>query len=242
MLFIHRSTLRLLLMVLVMSGCASFEPALRYADLAKPRQPTVKETQEGLDVSIEEFATKNKSQQAFDADIAPYGILALLLKVENGGTQTYRVEEHGVSAYLGGESLPSLVGEKAAAQGANSEYVGKALGWTLAAGPFAIFLWPATIGGSAAHTASVNRRIEQHFESMRFTDSLLKPNQNAVGFFYFKLPSGVKKLENLRVEVTPTEEQTGKELSYKFSLPTLDLSGAVAAPPPKTGGESQPVS
>ena len=174
--------------------------------------------------------------------VAPYGILALLLKVENGGTQTYRVEERGVSAYLSGESLPSLVGEKAAAQGANSEYVGKALGWTLAAGPFAIFLWPATIGGSAAHTASVNRRIEQHFESMRFTDSLLKPNQNAVGFFYFKLPSGVKKLENLRVEVTPTEEQTGKELSYKFSLPTLDLSGAVAAPPPKTGGEGQPVS
>ena len=116
------------------------------------------------------------------------------------------------------------------------------MGWTLAAGPFAILLWPATIGGSAAHTASVNRRIEQHFESMRFTDSSLKPNQNAVGFFYFKLPSGVKKLENLRVEVTPTEEQTGKELSYKFSLPTLDLSGAVAAPPPKTGAESQPVS
>ena len=75
---------------------------------------------------LEEFATKSKSQQAFDADIAPYGILALLLKVENGGTQTYRVEERGVSAYLGAESLPSLVGEKAAAQGANSEYVGKA--------------------------------------------------------------------------------------------------------------------
>jgi hypothetical protein len=210
--------------------------------LTKPRQPTVKETQEGLEVSVEEFASKVKSQQAFDADIAPAGILALLLRVDNGGTQTYRVQERSVSAYLGGESLPSLVGEKAAAEGANSEYVGKALGWTALAGPFAIFLWPATISGSAAHTASVNRRIEQHFESMRFTDSLLKPNQNAVGFFYFKLPSGVKKLENLRVEVIPSEEQTGKELSYKFSLPALDLSGAVAASPPKTGGENQPVS
>src|SRR5215467_2330630 len=63
-------------------GCASFEPAMRYQDLMRPRQPTVKETQEGLELSIEEFASKNKSQQAFDADIAPYGILALLLKAE----------------------------------------------------------------------------------------------------------------------------------------------------------------
>ena len=210
--------------------------------MTKPRQPTVKETQDGLEVSVEEFASKTKSQQAFDADIALAGILALLVRVENGGTQNYRVQETAVSAYLGTEALPPLAGEKAAAQGANSEYVGKALGWTALAGPFAIFLWPATIAGSASHTASVNRRIEQHFESMRFNDSVLKPNQSAAGFLYFKLPSGAKKLENLRVEVTPSEEQTGKQLSYKFSLPTLDLSGAVPAPPPKTSGESQPVS
>ncbi|HTN73442.1 MAG TPA: hypothetical protein VMO00_20335 [Methylomirabilota bacterium] len=206
----------------------------------KPRAPTVKETQEGVEVSIEEFASKNKSQQAFDADIALAGILALLIRVENGGTETYRVQERAVSAYLGTEALPSMTGEAAAAQGANSEYVGKALGWTLAAGPFAIFLWPATIGGSASHTAAVNRRIEQHFESMRFTDSLLKPNQMAAGFFYFKLPSAVTKLENLRVEVTPSQEQTGKQLSFKFTLPTIDLSGAVAAPAANTSSEGRP--
>ncbi len=229
-------------MVIVISGCASFEPALHYSDLMKPREPTVKETQEGLEVSVEEFASKNKSELAFDADVAPYGILALLLRVENGGTQTYRVREAAVSVYLGVDSLPSISGEKAAAQGANSEYVGKALGWTLATGPFAILLWPATIGGSAAHTAAVNRRIEQHFESLRFTDSLLKPNQIATGFLYFKLPSGIKKLENLRVEVTPAEEQTGEPLSYKFSLPILDLSGAVATPRTNVSSESQPAS
>ena len=240
MLFIRPSILRQLLLVLAISGCASFEPALRYADLAKPREPTVKEKQEGLEVSIEEFASQNKSKQAFDADIALAGVLALLIRVDNGGTETYRVQERMISAFLGNESLPSLTGESAAAQGANSEYVGKALGWTLATGPFAIFLWPATIGGSASHTAAVNRRIEQHFESMRFTDSLLKPNQMATGFFYFKLPSGVTKLENLRVEVTPTEEQTGKQLAFKFVLPTLDVSGAAAASSASTSREGQP--
>ena len=111
-----------------------------------------------------------------------------------------------VSAYIGNDLLGSLGGETAASQSANSEYAGKALGWTVATGPFAILLWPVTIGASAAHTAAVNRRIEQHFESLRFNDALLKPNQTAAGFVYFKLPSGVKKLEKLRVEVTPSQK------------------------------------
>ena len=76
----------------------------------------------------------------------------------------------------------------AAKEAGNREYAGKALGLTVLTGPFAIFLWPATIGGSAAHTASVNRRIEQHFENLAFTDTRLKPNQTAAGFVYFKLP------------------------------------------------------
>jgi hypothetical protein len=225
---------------LLFIGCASFEPGLQYQDLMRPRQPTVKETQQGLELSIEEFASKNKSQQAFDADVARYGILALLFKAENGGTKTYGIQERTISVYLGDESLPLISGEKAASQGANSEYVGKAVGWTLLTGPFAMFLWPATIAGSAAHTSAVNRRIEQHFESMRFNDAVLKPNQSAAGFLYFKLPAGVDKLEKLRVEATPSEEGTGDRLSYKLILPTLDLSGAVVAPPASQSSVGEP--
>lgn len=211
------------------AGCASFEPGLRYQDLARPRQPTVKDMKEGLEISLEEFASVNKSRQAFDADVAPNGILPILLKLENNGTQTYRIQERVVSAYIGTDMLGSLGGETAASQSANSEYAGKALGWTVAAGPFAILLWPVTIGASAAHTASVNRRIEQHFESLRFNDALLKPNQTAAGFIYFKLPSGVSKLEKLRVEVTPSEENTGKKLEFVLPLPAIDLSAPVAS-------------
>jgi hypothetical protein len=153
--------LSVLLSSLTLFGCASFEPGMRYQDLSRPRQPTAKQILEGLDVSVEEFASANKSRQAFDADIAPNGILALLLKIENNGSQTYKIQENIVSAYLGNQLLGSLGGETAAGQSANSEYAGKALGWTVATGPFAILLWPVTIGASAAHTAAVNRRIEQ---------------------------------------------------------------------------------
>ena len=207
-------------MSFVISGCASFEPVLHFSNLTKPREPTVKETQEGLEVSIEEFVSKDKSEAAFDADIAPHGILALLLRVENGGTQAYWVREAGVSAYIGADSLPSVTAQSAAKQGADKGYLGRALAWTLASGPLTIV---PIIVGSVAHTAAVNRRIEAHFERLRFTESLVKPNQMMTGFFYFKLPSGTKRLENLRVEVTPSEEQTGNPLSYKLTLPSLDL-------------------
>jgi hypothetical protein len=224
--------------ILTASGCASFEPGMRYQDLARPRQPTIKDTKDGLEVSLEEFASANKSRQAFDADVAPNGILPILLKIENNGTQSYRIQEHVISAYLGNQPLGSLGGETAASQSANSEYAGKALGWTVAAGPFAILLWPVTIGASAAHTASVNRRIEQHFESLKFNDALLKPNQTAAGFVYFKLPSGAQKLEKLRVELVPSEENSGRRLEFVLPLPTIDLSAPVASRVAKQ--ESQP--
>ena len=75
---------------------------------------------------------------------------------------------------------------------------------------------------------------------MRFNDTVLKPNQSAAGFLYFKLPAGLKKLENLRVEATPSEDGTAAGLSYKLSLPTLDLSNPVSAPPTSQGNDSQP--
>jgi len=224
MLLNRRSKLKVFLIGLLFSGCASFEPGLRYQDLMRPRQPTVREVQEGLEVSAEEFVSAHKSNQAFDADIAPYGVLPLLVRVENNGTETYRVQQHTITVFLGNQPLGSLSGEQAANQAATSEYAGKALGWTVATGPFFILLWPATIAGSAAHTASVNRRIQQHFESLHFTDTLLRPNQTATGFLYFKLPDGVQRLEKLTVQIEPSEEKSGKRLTYKLPLPTLDLS------------------
>jgi len=216
--------LKVLVLSLVFSGCASFEPGLRYQDLTRPRQPTAKGVQEGLEVSVEEFASANKSQKAFDSDLAAYGILALLVRVENNGTQNHRVRRSDIKGILGDQPLLQLVGTEAAGEAGTKEYAGKALGWTVATGPFFILLWPATIAGSAAHTDSVNQRIEQHFENLAFTDALLKPNQMAAGFVYFKFPDGVERLDNLTVEVELTEEKSGRRLSYKLSLPSLELS------------------
>ena len=52
--------------------------------------------------------------------------------------------------------------------------------------------------------------------------------QTAAGFIYFKLPSGVSKLEKLRIEVAPSEEISGNKLEFVLPLPTIDLTAPVA--------------
>jgi hypothetical protein len=206
-----------------LTGCASFEPAMRGSDLLRSRQPSAQQTVKGLEISIEEFASEQKSRQAFDAHLASSGVLALLVRAENNGTASYKISQQAITVTLDGQALSKIDGTDAAHQSATSEYAGKALGWTVATGPFAILLWPATIAGSAAHTRSVNRRIEQHFESLQLNNAVLRPNQVAPGFVYFKLPENLKQLQGLIVEMQVTEEPGGAPVMFNFKLPAITL-------------------
>ncbi|MGI0014986.1 MAG: hypothetical protein ACREBU_16325 [Nitrososphaera sp.] len=226
----RRSKFNVLLVALIFSGCATFEPGFHYRDIMRDRQPTVTELREGLENSVEEFITPKKSLQAFDADIAPYGVLALLLRVENKGPQHYRLQRKSIKAFLGEQPLVPLSGKEAANQAATSEYAGKALVSTLAAGPFALLWFGLPTIASLTHTASVNAKIEQHFGTLELTDTFLKPNKTVAGLVYFKLPDNAKRLERLAVEVEPFEEKSEKQLSFRFSLPTFELSAPVSAP------------
>ncbi len=218
-----RTNFQMLLISLLVASCATFEPSMQFRNIMIGRQPTVRDSQGGLEVSVEEFVSPEKSGQAFDADIASYGVLALLLSVENKGSEIYHVHQSDVQALLGGRSLVFLSGVDAANRAATSETIGKALAWTVATGPFFILTWPFTVGGSTYHTQTTNRRIQQHFEDLRFTGASLKPNQQAAGFVYFLLPEGVSQLENLSLSVRASEEQTGRRLSYNLALPPLRL-------------------
>jgi hypothetical protein len=208
-------------MLLLISGCASFEPGLRLQELNRPRQPTTKAMHEGLEVAVEEFFTPAKSKMMFDADLAAEGVLPLLIKVENAGTERYVARKADMKAYLDGQPLIALEPRDAARQAATSEYAGKALGWTLAAGPFAILLWPVTIGASAVHTHGVNKRIEAYFEAASYQDALLAPKQATSGFVYFKRPDNTQNLGRLRVDMELVRDVDGKKLSYQLDLPSM---------------------
>lgn len=211
---------------LIFGGCATFNPGLGRQDLTRARPATVQEAQEGLQVSIEEFASAEKSERAFDADVASYGVLPLLVRVENKGTETYRVSQGAIAASLNNQPLPLVHGGEAASQAATREYVGKTLGWIVLTGPFLVVSGPLSLIAVPAHTHTVNTRIKNHFANLEFRDGLLKPNQSAAGFLYFKLPENVTRLENLTVRLEASEEKDGKKLLYELAIPSLEISRA----------------
>ena len=138
-----RANYQVFLISLLVWSCASFEPSLQFRNIMTGRQSTVRDLQGGLEVSAEEFVSSEKSHQAFDADIASYGVLALLLSVENKGTEIFHVHQSDIQAMIGGRSLIFLSGVDAANRAATSEYVGKALAWTVRQGHSSSSLGPS---------------------------------------------------------------------------------------------------
>jgi hypothetical protein len=213
---------RTIAVCLLISGCASYKPQLKQEDLSIARQPSASETKDGVTVSVEEFATPDKSRKAFDADTAHYGVLAVLIRLENKGAQNYQIRRSNVTAFIADKQLSQLLADDAASKSAKSEYVGKALAWTLATGPLGMILWPGTIAGSASHTAYVNRRVKWHFQGMELKDAELKPNETVAGFVYFEMPGKSKKLEGLVLQVD-TASNGGEKVAYNLTVPSVDL-------------------
>ncbi len=219
----------ILLSGFLFSGCAStFDPRISASDVKRAGLPTVREVREGVEVSLDEYVSPHKSRKAFDSDIAPNGVLAILVRVENKGTGNYKIRRNQVRAAFDGQPLPPLHGYEAAKQGALRNATWNALVNTAAIGPLAMFFWPATMAGSATQTKNINQRIEHHFESLELIDTLLKPDETAAGFAFFKISEGSKRIENLNAEVIVEREdpegQPSKQIVYKFAFPAIDLS------------------
>jgi hypothetical protein len=188
----------------------------------------VRQTQDGLEIALDEYASPEKSRQVFDAELARNGIFPLLVNLKNNGTQHFKLRPDRVRAFLNDEPLRSLYGYEAARQGASRDYVWRALASAALTGPLAMYFSPAFLVLSASHTNSINKQIERHFESLELTDALLKPNESTAGFIYFKLPGGPTKLENLFVELTVEVEDPEDEIetkqTHRLALPTIELS------------------
>src|SRR5262249_50698365 len=92
---------------------------------------------------------------------------------------------------------------------------------TAAIGPLAIYFGVLTIAGSASQTQKINRQIEHHFEQMELEDRVLKPNESATGFAFFRNP-GMALSDGLTVDVTLEPEvlgdTAGKPLVYHFTV------------------------
>jgi hypothetical protein len=235
MLSTRRAHVGIFLSVTVLTAsCARFQPSLDQQVLfGGTRIPTVVQTQENITVSIEEFASADKSKRAFDSDVVSSGVLPILFRIDNKSDATFKVPADSIKAFIDGQALSALGGETAARQAATRDYVGRALGWTILTGPFAILAWPGTIVGSAVHTRNVNSRIIRHFETLEFKGAMLRTNQPVSGFIYYQVPTDSKFLEslaerktlsNLFVEIVVVPEQEGSDVTFKLPLPPIDLT------------------
>jgi hypothetical protein len=215
-------------MILILAGCtSSFEPRLTSLETTKSRLPTVRKVQAGVEVSIEEFFTPNKSRRAFDADVGSQGILPLLVRFENKGSETYQVKQTQIRTFLEDHQLQPLYAHQAANRGASRDYVWNSLVNTAAMGPLAMYWAAASLGATASQGQSINRKVEHHFENLELQDSLLKPDDTVTGFVYFYLPASVKRLERLAVEISletgPSGEENTKVLHYRLPFPTIEI-------------------
>ena len=230
-----RANISICLVVSVLiCGCARFQPTLDQKVLfGGTRIPTVVQTREEITVSIEEFASVDKSKHAFDSDVASSGVLPILFRIDSKSAAVFKIPPESIKAYIDNQPLTVLDGETAAKQAATRDYVGKALGWTILAGPFAIFAWPGTIVGSAVHTRNVNSRIVKHFETLEFKGAMVRTNQPVSGFLYYQVPADgkflqslaeSKRLQNLSIEIVAIAEQEGQNVGFNVPLPPIDLS------------------
>lgn len=222
------SRFSLLCTIFVFTGCtSSFEPRLTSLEVTKNRLPTVRKVQAGVEVSVEEFFTPNKSRRAFDADVGSQGILPLLVRFENKGSETYQVKHTQIRAFLEDLQLQPLYAHEAASRGASRDYVWNSLVNTAAMGPLAMYWAAASLGATASQGQSINRKVEHHFENLELQDSLLKPDDAVTGFVYFYLPASTKRLERMAVEISvdldPSAEAGAKTLHYRLPFPTIEI-------------------
>lgn len=213
-------------------GCASYAPSLVRLN---PSGPNVKKAVKGdLILYVEEYATPEKSERAFDTNLAPEGVLPILVGLENNGQEPYEIKAANFTI-RGDKALKALTPEEAATK-AHRSAVGRALGWSLIVPIISI---PVAVAASAIHTSSVNQQIVRDFAAKGFPDGAVMPNKERSGFLFFELEEGRKDLTGLILELTAKTGATGETVTVSLPLPEATFT-AVPASSQEEVEESRP--
>ncbi len=203
--------------VLTFTGCASYTPGLAKLNVSGP--DVSREAKGELAVYVEEYATEEKCRRAFDTNLAEEGVLAVLLLVENKGTQPFEVKVADITVCVGAACLKPLTPEEAAGKAKRSA-VGRAIGWSMIVPIIGI---PVAVVASAEHTGKVNKQIIQDFAAKSFPDGIVTANKEQYGFLFFKLDEGRNDLTGLRLELTAKNMSSGEVVEIGAPLTSARL-------------------
>lgn len=203
------------------------------------RMPTVRISEGGLEILVEEFVSKDKSRELFDAELADYGVLALLVTAVNNSSQHYTIERDTIRAFLSGEPLLRLSAKEAAEQSTGLVYERRGLGqdiayWIMVLNPAGLAIAPFYMVDCVfERKCSWNQAREQrryaieydrehiplHFAKLELRQAVLPPGERTQGFVYFKLSGqSAELLDKITLQMTARDQDSGKQTEYKFSL------------------------
>ncbi|MFQ5916032.1 MAG: hypothetical protein ACE5JS_22900 [Nitrospinota bacterium] len=201
-----------LLMVCLLVGCASYSTSLV---LLNPSGPNVNKVAKGdLTLYIEEYATQEKSELAFDTNLPEEGVLPLLIQVANSGQEPCEVKVEDI--FVRGDALLKPLTPEEAASKAERSAVGRAIGWSLIVPIIAI---PIAAIASAKHTSKVNKKVLADFTAKAFKDGEILPNKEKSGFLYLQLAEGQKDTAGLSLEMTARNITTGEIVTLVTPVP-----------------------
>lgn len=206
-----------LFIALLFGGCASYSPSLVRMDKFGPN--IVKHTEGDLCIYMEEYASEEKCETAFDADLYDEGVLPLLIMVENNGQQPYEVKVMDIVVRDEDNVLKALTPEEAASKAKRSA-VGRAIGWSLIVPIVAI---PVAAVASARDTSKVNKKIINDFTAKSFQDGIIMPNREITGFLFIEIDKEREDLSDLRLEMTASNVDTGELTTISTPLPNTIL-------------------
>jgi hypothetical protein len=143
-----------LCLVLCVAGCATYTP--RIVGIPETAGPGVMtKAQENLTLSVEAYASAEKSKRVFDTDLADKGVIPLLVTVENTGQERYQVHSADFGLRDGDIVLKRLSTDEASGK-AKRNAVGRAVGWSLIVPIIGI---PIAATSSVIHTGKINKSI-----------------------------------------------------------------------------------
>jgi len=210
--FLKCQCLGFIFMLLAMSsGCASYNAR---AVITDTRGPDTAASTGGLTLSVEEYATEAKCKQAFDSDLAGKGVLALFVKVENNGQDTWEIAVRDFTGRCGAP-LRMLTPSEAAAKTKRSA-VARAIGWSLIVPIISI---PVAATASVIHTNKVNAQIKQDFNDKAFKDGPILANKERSGFLFYELSKGQNNLQGMDLALSARNAGTLETISIVTPLP-----------------------
>lgn len=222
-----------LITAVLFAGCATYDPIASRGLPLRPESSgaNVRKAVRGdLTLLVQEYATPEKSQEAFDTKLAEEGVLPLLIQVENAGQEPYEVKATNIIV-RGAAVLKSFTPEEAASKAERSA-VGRALGWSLIVPIIGI---PIAVVASAMHTSKINKQLVQDFAAKSFSDGSVMPNKERGGFLFFELEKGRKDLSGLSLEVTARNLVTNEDLIIAAPLPAATFTPKREASEKPTG-------